>query len=71
MLVEATNRVGLIGAPTVVISLTSLRVTPLVSPSARVEATTPSYRMDVLVRSVIVVPWRGNEDERELREQAK
>ena len=40
--VAATKRASLMGAPGTEMSLTSRRVTPLVSPSAAVDATTPS-----------------------------
>jgi hypothetical protein len=56
MLVEATNCRSLRGAPGAPRSLASLRVTPVVSPSAPVDATTPSQRWPVLVMSVMVVP---------------
>jgi hypothetical protein len=56
MLVEAMKTWSLRGAPGLLISLTSFKVTPVVSPSPLVDATTPSYRWEVFVRSVTVVP---------------
>jgi hypothetical protein len=44
MLVEETKNDSLSGAPGFEISLTSLRVTPAVSPSLAVDEMTPSYR---------------------------
>jgi hypothetical protein len=44
MLVEGIKNDSLSGAPGFEISLTSLRVTPAVSPSLAVEEMTPSYR---------------------------
>ena len=58
ILVGATKKVSFKGAPGLVISLTSLRVTPVVSPSEEVEAIVPSNLWPVLVVSVIVVPYR-------------
>lgn len=57
ILVEAMNNWSLRGAPGFVSSLASLRVTPGVSPSPLVEPTTPSYRCEVFVKSVTVVPY--------------
>ena len=56
MFVAAMKNVSLRAAPGLDTSLTSLRVTPWVSPSALVESTTPSKRTLVLVEIVTVVP---------------
>ena len=61
MLVDAMNRVSLSGAPGLEISRTSRRVTPVVLPSPEVEDMTPSYRWEVFVDRVIVVPCMGKE----------
>lgn len=56
MLVDAMNREFLGGAFGMFRSLTSLRVTPLVSPWPAVEEMTPSNRWLVAVTKVTVVP---------------
>ena len=63
ILVEAMNKESLRGAPGAEISLTSFKVTPVVSPSPPVELTTPSYFWPILVEIVTVVPYMHSENQ--------
>ncbi len=71
MLVAAMKNVSRRGAPGLETSLTSLRVTPVVSPSAFVDKTTPSRRELVLVEIVTVVPCTYTQQRSQVRGPGK